>query len=83
MTTEVLIAITQGGMCVLDILECDTGKTGSRASTLICLIESFIILFILSPVLVPPRAMASISRMFLNGQRKKLIISWPSNNDSR
>ena len=75
MTTDVLIAITQGGMCVLDNLECQTGNTGSRASTLICLIESFIISFISSPVPVPPRAMASISRMVLNGQRKKLIIS--------
>ena len=75
MTTDVLIVITQCGMCVLDSIECETGKTGSRASTLICLIESFIISFISSPVPVPPRAMASISRMVLNGQRKKLVIS--------
>ena len=73
-TTDVPIAITQGGMCVLDNLECETGKTGYRASTLICLIESFIISFMLSPVSVPPRAKASMSRMVLNGQRKKISI---------
>ena len=67
MTSEVLVAITQGRMCVLDNIECETGKTGSRASTLICLIDSLIISFILSPVPVPPRAMASISRMVLIG----------------
>ena len=50
-------------------------KTGSRASTLISLIESFNISFILSPVSVPPRAMASISRMVLNGQREEIVIS--------
>ena len=74
MTTDVLIVITQGGMYVLDSIECETGKTGSRASTLICLVESFIISLISSPVPVPLRAMASISRMVLNGQRKKLVI---------
>ena len=73
-TTDVLIAITQGGMCVLDNFECKTRKTGSRASALICLIESFIMSFILSPVLVPPCAMASISRMVLNDQRKEIGI---------
>ena len=84
-TTDVLIVITQGGMCVLDILECDTGKIGSRASTLICLIESFILSFKLSPVPVPPRAMVSISRMVLYGQRKEIGIrrKIPSNNDLR
>ena len=50
----------------LDNLECETGKTGSRASTLISLIESFIISFILSLVPVPPRVMTSIARMVLN-----------------
>ena len=74
-TDDVPIAINQGGMCALDNLEYETGKTGSRASTLICLIESFIISFILSPVPVAPRAMASISRMVLNGQRKEISIS--------
>ena len=34
-TTDVSIAITQGGMCVLDNLECETGKMRSTASTLI------------------------------------------------
>ena len=34
-TTDVSIAITQGRMCVLDNLECKTGKIRSRASTLI------------------------------------------------
>jgi hypothetical protein len=33
--TDVPIAITEGGMCVLDNLERKTGKTGSRASTFI------------------------------------------------
>ena len=33
-------------MCVLDNLECDIGKNGCRASTLVCLIESFNISFI-------------------------------------
>ena len=70
-TTDVPIVITQGRMYVLDNLKCETGKTGSRANTLSCLIESFIISFISSPVPVPPRAMASISRMVLNGQRKE------------
>ena len=75
-STDLLIAITQSWMYVLDNLECDTGKTGSRASTLICLIESFsgIISFKLSPVPVPPRALASISRMVLNGHRKEMVI---------
>ena len=68
--TDVSIVITQGRMCGLDNLERETGKTGSGTSTLICLIESLIISFILSSVPVPPRAMASISRMVLNGQRK-------------
>ena len=68
-TTHVPIAITQGRMRVLDNLECETGKTGSRASTFICLIESSIILFILSLVPVSPRAKASISRMVLNDNR--------------
>ena len=71
-TTDVPISITQGGMCVLDNIECETGKAESRASTLICLIESFIISFILSPVPVPPRAIESIFRMVLNGQRKEM-----------
>ena len=70
--TDVPIVITQDGMCALDNLECETGQTGSRASTLICLIESFIISFILSPVPVPSRAMTSTSRMVLNGQRKEI-----------
>ena len=48
-TTDLLITITQGGMCVLDNLKCETGKTGSRASTLICLIESFTISFSSGP----------------------------------
>jgi hypothetical protein len=74
-TTDVSIAISQGGMCVLDNLECDTGKTESRASTFICLIEFLIIIFKLPSVPVPPRAMASISRMVLNGQRKEIVIS--------
>ena len=68
-TTDVPIAITQGGMCVLGNLECETGNTGSRASTFICLIESFIISIILSPVPVSPRAKVSISRMVLNDNR--------------
>ena len=59
----------------LDNLECEGGKTGSRASNLIFLIESFIIFIILSPVPVLPRAMASISCMVLNGQRKEIGIS--------
>ena len=74
-TTGVPIAITQVGMCVLDNLERETGKTGSRASTLICSIEFCIILFISSPVSVPRRAMASISRIVLNDQRKEIGIS--------
>ena len=74
-TTDVPIAITQGGMCVLDNFEKETGKIGSRASTLICLIESFTISFISSPVPVPPRTMTSISRIVLNGQRKEMVIS--------
>ena len=74
-TTDVPIAIAQGGMCVLDNLECETGKTGSRASTLICFKESFIISFISSLFPVALRAMASISRMVLNGQRNEIGIS--------
>ena len=74
-TTGVSIAITQVRMCVLDNLERKTGKTGSRASTLIWLIESCIITFISSPVSAPLRAMASISRIVLNDQRKKIGIS--------
>ena len=58
-------------MCVLDNLECKTGKKESRASTLMCLIESFIISFMLSLVPVPSRAMTSISRMVLNSQGKE------------
>ena len=51
-------------------------KIGNRASTFICLIESFIISFILSPVPVPvpPRAMASISRIVLDGRRREMVI---------
>ena len=67
-TADVPIVITQGRMCTLDNLECETGKAGSRASTLICLIESFNISFILSPI-VPSRALVSMSRMVLNGQK--------------
>ena len=73
--TDVLIAISQSGMCILDNLERKTGKTGDRAGTSMCLIESFNISFILSPVPISPRAMASISRMVLNGQRKEIVIS--------
>ena len=73
--TDVPIAINQSGMCVLDNLECETEKSGSRVITLICLIESFIISFMFSLVPDPPRAMASISRMVLNGQRKEIGIS--------
>ena len=65
-TIDVPITISQSGMRVLDNLDCKTGKTGSRGSTLICLIESFIIPFILSTVPDSPRAMASTSRMVLN-----------------
>ena len=74
-TIDVPIAITQVRMCVLDNLECETGKIGSRASTLISLMESFNISFMLSPVPVPSRAMASIFIMVLNGQRRKVGIS--------
>ena len=71
--TDVPIAITQVGICILDNLQYETGKTGSRVSALICSIESFIISFILSSVLVPPRAIASISCMVLNGQRNEIV----------
>ena len=74
-TTDISIAIIQGGMCVLDNLECDTGKIRSRSGTLISLIEFFTISFISSPVPVPLRAMASISRMVLNDQRNVIVIS--------
>ena len=74
-TADIPIAITQGGMCVLDNLECETGKTESRASTLICLIECFIISFISPSIPVPSRANASMSRMVLNGRRKEIGIS--------
>ena len=70
MTTDISIVITQGRLCFLDNLECKTEKTESRSSTLICLMKSFNISFILSPVSVPPRDMDSISRLFLKGQRK-------------
>ena len=70
--TDVPIVITQDGMCALDNLECETEKTGNRAGTLIWLIELFNISFILSPVPVPSRATASISRIVLNGQRKEI-----------
>ena len=73
-TTDVPIAINQSGMCVLDNLECNTEKNGSRASTLICLIESLIISFILSWDVVPSRAMASITRMVLNDQREICML---------
>ena len=85
-TTDIPIANTQGRMCVLGNLECETGNTGSRASTFICFIASFIISFILSPVPVPPRAMASISRMALNDHKEGRLLSRrniPSNIDSR
>ena len=74
-TTDVPIVITQGGMCVLDNPEYETGKTGSRVSTLMSLIEFSTISSISSPVPVPPRAMASISCMPLNDQRKEIVIS--------
>lgn len=75
-TTDTPIAITQVGMCVLENIEYETRNTGSRANASICLIESFTMSFISSPVRVPLRAMSSISRMVLNGQRKEIGISW-------
>ena len=81
-TTDVPIEIIQGRMCVLNNLERETGNTESGASTLICLIESFNISFILSPVPFP-RAMMSISLIVLNDQRKEYVFrkKLASNND--
>jgi hypothetical protein len=52
-------------------------KTRSRASTLIFLTKSFIPPAILSPGPLPPHAMASISCIVLNGQRKEKVRQGP------